>query len=108
MITLSLVLLFIGSYALYNTSNKALVSNGVFENWCQQNKKKAQLFAMVLFVFTIILAIRIFGYTSGVLFCLIAFMSLLGIVVIFNPLRVVNCKILLVLCFIILLIEIFI
>lgn len=92
MITLALILLFIGSYALYNTSDKAILANRDFEKWCKKNKTISKIGALVIFGITLVISIFHYGLTSGILFWFFSITLMLSLIVTLNPLKLIKPK----------------
>lgn len=93
MITSSILLIFLGSFALYNTSkNVELSSNTLLEKWFQQHTLYSKICGVFLLIATLIMVIFNFGITSGIIFWHIALMSILSLLVIISPLQKVNYK----------------
>ncbi len=109
MITGIIFSIYVGSIVLYNTSQKAVLNTQyAIEKWIQSNAQKAKLIGVSILMLTLVAATIVLGVTSGILFWLIALMSVLSLLVVIGPLRIVNYKYLLLIFIGSLLIEIFI
>lgn len=106
MITSSILLIFIASFAFYNTSKKAtLFSVSVFEIWIQQHTFYSKIIGCLLLITTLCSSIYYFGITSGIIFWLITLMSTLSLLIIILPLQKVNYKHLSLMLFILIILE---
>lgn len=109
MITGIIFSVYVGCIVLYNTSQKAVLNTQyAIEKWIQSNRQKAKLIGVSILILTLVAANIVLGVTSGILFWLIALMSVLSLLVVISPLRIVNYKYLLLIFIGSLLIEIFI
>ncbi|QXP69685.1 hypothetical protein H0I29_13820 [Polaribacter sp. R2A056_3_33] len=106
MITISLLLILLASLVFYNTSKKALLLyNSAIETWIQVNKNYSKAIALLFLIVSLLSIILIFGFTSGIIFWLISFISFLSTIVIIYPLKIVNYKHLIILFLILLVLE---
>ncbi|QXP67527.1 hypothetical protein [Polaribacter sp. AHE13PA] len=106
MITISLLLILLASLVFYNTSKKALLLyNSAIEIWIQVNKNYSKAIALLFLIVSLLSIILIFGFTSGIIFWLISFISFLSTIVIIYPLKIVNYKHLIILFLILLVLE---
>ncbi|GAA3650346.1 hypothetical protein GCM10022397_38690 [Flavivirga jejuensis] len=88
MITSSLLFTFLGSFFLYNTSKKVVLSqNLIIEKWIQTNTLVTKAIGVIFYITALVMAIISFGKMSGTLFWLNSLMLLLGLMVIFSPLK---------------------
>lgn len=106
MITISLLLILLASLVFHNTSKKALLLYySAIETWIQVNKNYSKAIALLFLIVSLLSIILIFGFTSGIIFWLISFISFLSTIVIIYPLKIVNYKHLIILFLILLVLE---
>lgn len=106
MIAISLLLILLASFVFYNTSKKAvLLYNSAIETWIQVNKNYSKAIALLFLIVSLLSIILIFGFTSGIIFWLISFISFLSTIVVIYPLKIVNYKHLIILFLILLVLE---
>ncbi|MDO6811542.1 hypothetical protein [Tenacibaculum soleae] len=93
MTTSSFLLIFIGLFFKYNTSKKIELSNlKKIETWIQNNTKTANTISVLILMATLLLMIRQFGTTSGVLFWLFTITLILSLIIIIAPFKKINYK----------------
>lgn len=93
MITSSALLIFIGSFILYNTSEKAtLNSNLILEKWVQSNNKHSKYIGAILTLLPLFYILDFFGTTSGILYWSILLMIILGLTIIISPLNKITYR----------------
>lgn len=106
MITSIVFLILSGCFTLVNTSKKAVLNNDtVVEKWIQTHTIKSKYIGCGFLLLALAVSIFNFGLTSGILFWLIALMTLMSLVIIIAPLRVIRSKYLLFILLISLIIE---
>lgn len=103
--TFLLLLSFIGSYLLINSSKKAILRTGWGENWMQENNKQSQVFGITCLLLILIIAICIKGFTAGFFYSLFIIMTMLSLMILFNPIKKVNYKVVVLLFIISFLLE---
>lgn len=107
MTTLTILLIFFGSFAFYNTSKKAeLQQKSSVEKSLQNNTKQAKIIGLILVAIALIIAIKKFDITSGILFWLVTLMTVISLIIVLYPLRKFNYKYVLILFVILFFIEI--
>ena len=93
MITSIIFLMTLGCFFWLNTSKKAMLNtNTVLEQWFQSHLKLSKIIGSVLYVIALFLCTRYLGNTSGLLFWLISLMTLLSLVIMINPIKLINYK----------------
>ncbi len=93
MITVSILLIFFGSFLLYHTSEKGLISYDLpAEKWAQLNKVISKVIAVVFLLTSLIIIVVSFGRTSGILFWLFLMIMILGLIIIMAPFKKVTYK----------------
>lgn len=95
MISIVSLLVFFAFYALYNTSQKACLSNTLsVEKWLQNNPKPSKILGLGLFAlgFSILLFEKAIG--SSALIFIILIMSIGSLTVIIAPLKIISNKLL--------------
>lgn len=93
MIVLLISLIFLGCFALYNTSQKApLQPSSFLEDWLQKNKQKSKVIGSVILTISVIVSIYKLGTTSGFLFFLFTITALFSAIIIITPLKKVGYK----------------
>lgn len=109
MITLNIVLIFLGSFVLYNTSKKVVLQQNLpIEKWLQTHTQKSKIIGLTILVIALVVSILKFGTTSGITFWLIALISVLCLIITLYPTIKINYKYLAVLFIVLLIIEILI
>lgn len=109
MITLSILLISLGNFVLYNTSKKVVLQqNSSIEKWLQTHTQKTKIIGLSLLVIALVVSILKFGITSGITFWLIALISILCLIITLYPTIKINYKYLAVLFIVLLIIEILI
>lgn len=106
MITLAVLLVFIGSYTFYFTSKKAnLPANAPLYKWIQKNKNLAKGSSIVCFLTALGLGEHVFGLSGGIIYFLWTLMLVLSLIVLIAPLNFWNWKYTTVLFIILMLLE---
>lgn len=109
MITISIVLNFIGGFVFYHLSQKDKVRNPIpLFNWLNQNQKQSKVIGVILFCIALFLNIISFGLTSGILFWFFLLSLILCLIIVLNPLKIINYTLVGVFVFLCLITEIFI
>ncbi|MGY5356145.1 hypothetical protein [Wenyingzhuangia sp. IMCC45467] len=108
MISLLLIIIFFTFYTFYATTERIKVSSSLgIEKKLQNHKIKAKTIGIVLFISSFILAIYKLGFAVGILFNVIGFMTLGGLIILLAPLQLINYKNICIISLIFLLIELF-
>lgn len=106
MITLTVLLIFLGCFALYNTSKKALLTGKLsIEKQMQKNPNPTKILGAILLIVALCNAIINFSYTSGILYWLIITMMIFSLIIVLYPLQKINYKHLLVLFTVLFILE---
>ena len=109
MISLVLFSGFCGFYLFYTTSNKVEVPNTFsIGQWVKTREKTANGLGLLLFFISCSLAILQFGWGAGIFAFFVFLMTLACLVVLLNPLRLLNPKVLASVFLLIFLSEVFI
>ncbi|WP_335966661.1 hypothetical protein [Galbibacter sp. PAP.153] len=92
MVATTILLMFMGFYALYSSSKRAVLNQSKFDLWLQE--KYSPLKATGLLLITIALGVAILhkGFASGIFYWFIILMTLGSLIVLVSPLRVFNYK----------------
>lgn len=108
MITVSVLLIFLGSFALYNTSKKAILQHNLtIEKWFQNNTSKAKIIGVFCLLIAFYCFVRQLSITSAIMFWLVAVMSIMSLLVVLYPLKQVSYRYLTILFVVLFLIECF-
>lgn len=105
MITISIVLNFIGGFVFYQLSQKDKGTNFFF---MFNNQNLSKVIGVVLLCIALFFNILSFGLTSGILFWFFLFSLSLCLIIVITPLKVINYKLVSFLVFLCLITEIFI
>ncbi|CAL2103921.1 conserved membrane protein of unknown function [Tenacibaculum sp. 190130A14a] len=106
MITSIVLFIFLGTFALYNTSKKAVLNNHTSLNkWLQANIKQSKIIGVISLILALILALLMLGIMGGFLTWLIALMIALSLLIIFAPTGIFNRKKLIILFVLIFVLE---
>jgi hypothetical protein len=98
--------MFLGCYLLYNTSQKKIiVSNNTLVKKFRNNEQLSKTIGLGFLLITLVFASINFGVFSGILFWLVALTLIMSLLIIINPLRIINYKFLIALLIVLLLIE---
>lgn len=109
MIASSVLLIFLGCFALYNTSKKALLtSNSSIEKWMQGNQKLSKIIGLAFLVVGLVVATFNFGNTSGIFFWMFIITAILSLLIVIYPLKKINYKHLIALFLVLFIIELII
>ncbi|UGU15550.1 hypothetical protein LS482_17945 [Sinomicrobium kalidii] len=96
MTTLITVITFLGFYALYHTSKRALLFRSFkVEQWMQANRKRAGAGGLSLLAAALVLSVVHYGFGAGIFAFFVILMTLGSLVVILAPLRFVGYRALL-------------
>ncbi|WP_274186112.1 hypothetical protein [Flavivirga sp. 57AJ16] len=108
MITSSILFIFVGSFFLYNASEKVAANDGLrIQKRMRSKPKISKVLGLVSYILALIMAIISFGTTSGILFWLLSLVLILGLTVIMSPLKKGLYKPVSVLLFTLLIFELF-
>ena len=93
MISVAILILFSSFYAFYNTSKKVRFQSlfGV-EHWIHKNEKPSKIIAFTLLILALVLFIGYFGFGSGTLLFFIALMTIGSLIILLQPLNLINLK----------------
>ncbi|MFT7899810.1 hypothetical protein VBY74_07485 [Tenacibaculum ascidiaceicola] len=106
--TITFLFIFIGCYALYNTSEKAYLSDTfTLQKWFQSNRFFTKITGVILLLIGLFLSIAFFGLSAGIITWIVATSLFLSLIILITPLRVINHVSLTVLCMLTFLIEFF-
>lgn len=93
MFSISSLTLFLGFYALYNTSKKAqLYTIFKIEKWFQKNERKGKIIGLGLLLIPIIILTLYRGLGAGILIWFILLMTIGSLTIIISPIRIINYK----------------
>ncbi len=93
MISITISFLFIGCFALYNTSKKAfLSSDNKLQLWLQKNIKCSNIIGLALLIVSFFTAIFYLGVATGIVFWLLTLMTILSLLIVVAPTRIANYK----------------
>lgn len=108
MITLTVLLTFIGFEFFYQTSKKAEFQRiGKLASWFARNEKPAKIYGTILFGFALTFSIIQFGVGSGIFTFLSILMLIASLVVLLSPLRTIKFSWLMLGIAVLFLVEIF-
>lgn len=106
MISIASLLVFFGFYTLYNTSQKAYLSNTLtVEKWLQNNPKPSKLIGLGLLITAYLILLLEKAIGSSALIYLIQIMTIGSLVVILAPLKIINYKLILGMFFLVVFFE---
>ncbi|GFD99227.1 hypothetical protein KUL156_18200 [Alteromonas sp. KUL156] len=89
--TVTLFLILIGCYALYSTSEKALlIKNTRLQKWFHNNKRNTKIIGTITLLISLLLSITFFGLSAGIITWIVAASLFLSLIVLITPLRVIN------------------
>lgn len=93
MTTSSILLVFLGSFALYNTSKQAVLRKNMFiKKWLQAHTAFLKVVGLALLIKALLLFTYIFGYTGGFLLWLFSTIATLSLIVLLCPLKRIRHK----------------
>ncbi len=93
MITMNIFFVFLGSYLLYGTSQRAILhTKSVINTWITTHKKVSKIVGFACFVLGLIVSVFYFNVTAGILFWLFVVTSILGLIIILTPLQKITYK----------------
>ena len=93
MITLSVLLVFVGFFALYLGSNRVEIEFDIaIIQWFRSKKINAKGTGIAMLLIAMLLSVQIWGLGAGVLFFFIQLMTVGSIIVLLTPLHVFNYK----------------
>lgn len=106
--TVTFLIIFLGCYNLYNSSEKAYsADNLAFQKWFQHTKPCPKITGLCFLLLGMFLAISLLGLSAGIITWIVATSLFLSLITLITPLRVVNYMFFTVLCMLTLLIEYF-
>jgi hypothetical protein len=91
--TVIILLNFISVLLLLNTSKEAILNNGIVEKLMQKNIKKIKIIGLLIIVLSFFTSTLLHGVTTGILINLFFLSITLSLIILFNPLKVINYKI---------------
>ncbi|MBU2913260.1 MULTISPECIES: hypothetical protein [Reichenbachiella] len=107
MVTLTVILVAIGFYFFYQTSERAYPSRTLrVERWMYMKQQPAKSLGAICLITAIFPAIAHWGAVAGVLFFLVTLMTVGSLIVLLTPLRIIGYRSLAVVALVSLLIEI--
>lgn len=93
MITLLTLFCLLSTYACYQLSEKALLSeNAPLTVWLQSNHIRTKIIAAVSALVFIIFNIFYLGTATGIIFSLISYMTLFSLLIVLSPLNIIKYK----------------
>ncbi|MEP5365271.1 MAG: hypothetical protein ABJQ37_15575 [Reichenbachiella sp.] len=93
MITLSVLLVFIGFFVLYMGSRRVELSlNWPLVQWVRRQNINTKGAGIALFLMAALLSVQLWGVAAGVLFFFIQLMTIGSLIVLLTPLQVLNYK----------------
>ncbi|MBE7670166.1 hypothetical protein [Tenacibaculum piscium] len=106
MIVLIILLNFLGSFCLYNTSEKAILNNNIFiEKWLQENNLKAKIIGIICYIISLVFSINHFGITAGILYLLITTTVILSLLIIGMPTQRIHYRYIFITFFVLFIIQ---
>lgn len=91
MITVTFLTIFLGCYALYNTSKKAtLTKDGAIQKWLQNNVLYAKTTGICFLLISITLSLTLFGLSGGIITWLIAASVMFSLILLIAPFKIIN------------------
>lgn len=89
--TVTFLFIFIGCYALYNTSEKTILTKNTFlQKWLQNNKRNANIIGVITLFVSLLLSINFFGLSAGIITWIVTTSVFLSLIILITPLRVIN------------------
>lgn len=91
MIATALLIVFMGFYMFYFTSQRAMVTVPFgLKHWVKAHEKWSKTMSLTLFIMAYILLWVSYGFASGTLFLFIILMALGSLIIILNPIRMLK------------------
>lgn len=88
MVTSSVLLIFLGSFALYSTSKEPVLRKNLFiEKWLQTYTTLSKTIGLLLLITALIFIVDAFGNTAGFLLWLLSAISMLSLIILLYPLN---------------------
>ena len=81
MIILAIIILLLGTIALYNTSQRAKLGSSGFEKWLQSNPRRSKALSALSVLVALLLLIRATGFGAGVFYTLVALIAFLSLLI---------------------------
>lgn len=106
--TLLIAITFCGFYLLINTSKKAVLRNGMLENSIQNNPKTAKIIGVFCLMLVMVTSVFSKGISSGILFVTFAILLVGSLVVLLNPIKIINFKWIIVILLVSLIVEVWV
>ncbi|RLK02972.1 hypothetical protein [Tenacibaculum discolor] len=89
--TVTFLIIFLGCYALYNTSEKAYLSNTFsLQKWFQSHKHFTNIIGLIFLLVGLLLSITFFGLSAGIITWIVAVSLFLSLIILITPLRMIN------------------
>ncbi|PKD18656.1 hypothetical protein APR41_17830 [Salegentibacter salinarum] len=93
MLTLVITITFLGFFILYNTSEKAVLTQSLFlEKWVQNNHLPSKFLGYTLLLIAFIISIPLFGIGAGISLYLTILMTVASVVILLAPLHYITYK----------------
>ena len=93
MITIGALLAFLGFFAGYNTSQKAvLTGNSKIEIWLRQNAPNSRAAGLLLLIAGLVVLVMSKGIGAGTFVFFVMLMTFGSLIVLLSPLRIVTLK----------------
>lgn len=106
MVTLVVIITFLGFFILYNTSEKAVLSHSFFlEKWVQDHPLQGKYLGYALLLIGLTISIPLFGVGSGIFLYLIILMTVASATILLAPLRYLTYRSLSLIFFISIVVE---
>ncbi|SFW26267.1 hypothetical protein SAMN02927921_00806 [Sinomicrobium oceani] len=95
MTTLIIAISFLGFYALYNTSRRAVLSKSLgIERWMQAHRAQSKTAGLLLLVLGMVLSVIYYGLGAGIFAFVVILMTIGSLIVLIAPLRFVRYQVL--------------
>ncbi len=89
--TVTFLIIFLGCYALYNSSEKAYLPYAIsLQKWLHSNKFYTKISGLIFILVGLSLSITFFGLSAGIITWLVATSLFLSLIILIVPLRVIN------------------
>ncbi|MBC9795972.1 hypothetical protein [Sinomicrobium weinanense] len=93
MTTLITLISFLGFYAHYQASKKALLSRTLrVEQWMQANRKQSRVVGLLFLLMAVVLSVFYYGFGAGVFAFFVILMTVGSLIVLLAPLRFVGYR----------------
>lgn len=89
--TITFLIIFLGCYALYNSSEKAYRPDSfTLQKWFQSNRFFTKTTGLIFLLIGLFLSISFFGLSAGIITWLVAISLFLSLIILIIPLRTIN------------------